>query len=419
MNISKVSVIGLGYIGLPTAAIISNSKIPTCGIDNNKDVVDTVNNGNIHITEPGLEKIVQESVESGFLKAYSEPISSDVYIITVPTPLKQDNSPDVSYVEEAIKNIAPVLNKNNLIIIESTSPIGTSKKMSRILKKLRPDLGFPHEDLNEVDINIAYCPERVIPGNTLNELVSNDRVIGGITDKCANKASNFYSKIITGKCYKTSAETAELSKLAENSFRDVNIAFANELSMICDENNINPWELIEIANKHPRVNILQPGPGVGGHCIAVDPWFIVTNSNVAKLIQQAREVNLYKTEYVFKKLEKEIKNITLKKEVNEKEITVAFFGIAFKANIDDLRGSPALEIVKKTIEIFNCNILVVEPNVQELPNDIKKNSNLVSVSDAIKNCDIAISLVDHKEFTDIKKIDFNGKTLIDSKGIWN
>tara|TARA_Y100001968_G_scaffold164983_1_gene151002 strand:- start:2809 stop:4068 length:1260 start_codon:yes stop_codon:yes gene_type:complete len=419
MNISKVSVIGLGYIGLPTAAIISNSKIPTCGIDNNNDVVDTVNNGNIHITEPGLEKIVQESVESGFLKAYSEPISSDVYIITVPTPLKQDNSPDVSYVEEAIKNIAPVLNKNNLIIIESTSPIGTSKKMSRILKKLRPDLGFPHEDLNEVDINIAYCPERVIPGNTLNELVSNDRVIGGITDKCANKASNFYSKIITGKCYKTSAETAELSKLAENSFRDVNIAFANELSMICDENNINPWELIEIANKHPRVNILQPGPGVGGHCIAVDPWFIVTNSNVARLIQQAREVNLYKTEYVFKKLEKEIKNITLKKEVNEKEITVAFFGIAFKANIDDLRGSPALEIVKKTIEIFNCNILVVEPNVQELPNDIKKNSNLVSVSDAIKNCDIAISLVDHKEFTDIKKIDFNGKTLIDSKGIWN
>ena len=419
MNISKVSVIGLGYIGLPTAAIISNSKIPTCGIDNNNDVVDTVNNGNIHITEPGLEKIVQESVESGFLKAYSEPISSDVYIITVPTPLKQDNSPDVSYVEEAIKNIAPVLNKNNLIIIESTSPIGTSKKMSRILKKLRPDLGFPHEDLNEVDINIAYCPERVIPGNTLNELISNDRVIGGITDKCANKASNFYSKIITGKCYKTSAETAELSKLAENSFRDVNIAFANELSMICDENNINPWELIEIANKHPRVNILQPGPGVGGHCIAVDPWFIVTNSNVAKLIQQAREVNLYKTEYVFKKLEKEIKNITLKKEVNEKEITVAFFGIAFKANIDDLRGSPALEIVKKTIEIFNCNILVVEPNVQELPNDIKKNSNLVSVSDAIKNCDIAISLVDHKEFTDIKKIDFNGKTLIDSKGIWN
>jgi len=419
MNISKVSVIGLGYIGLPTAAIISNSKIPTCGIDNNKDVVDTVNNGNIHITEPGLEKIVQESVESGFLKAYSEPISSDVYIITVPTPLKQDNSPDVSYVEEAIKNIAPVLNKNNLIIIESTSPIGTSKKMSRILKKLRPDLGFPHEDLNEVDINIAYCPERVIPGNTLNELISNDRVIGGITDKCANKASNFYSKIITGKCYKTSAETAELSKLAENSFRDVNIAFANELSMICDENNINPWELIEIANKHPRVNILQPGPGVGGHCIAVDPWFIVTNSNVARLIQQAREVNLYKTEYVFKKLEKEIKNITLKKEVNEKEITVAFFGIAFKANIDDLRGSPALEIVKKTIEIFNCNILVVEPNVQELPNDIKKNSNLVSVSDAIKNCDIAISLVDHKEFTDIKKIDFNGKTLIDSKGIWN
>tara|TARA_B100000683_G_C12468706_1_gene547014 strand:- start:463 stop:1722 length:1260 start_codon:yes stop_codon:yes gene_type:complete len=419
MNISKVSVIGLGYIGLPTAAIISNSKIPTCGIDNNKDVVDTVNNGNIHITEPGLEKIVQESVESGFLKAYSEPISSDVYIITVPTPLKQDNSPDVSYVEEAIKNIAPVLNKNNLIIIESTSPIGTSKKMSRILKKLRPDLGFPHEDLNEVDINIAYCPERVIPGNTLNELISNDRVIGGITDKCANKASNFYSKIITGKCYKTSAETAELSKLAENSFRDVNIAFANELSMICDENNINPWELIEIANKHPRVNILQPGPGVGGHCIAVDPWFIVTNSNVARLIQQAREVNLYKTEYVFKKLEKEIKNITLKKEVNEKEITVAFFGIAFKANIDDLRGSPALEIVKKTIEIFNCNILVVEPNIQELPNDIKKNSNLVSVSDAIKNCDIAISLVDHKEFTDIKKIDFNGKTLIDSKGIWN
>ena len=419
MNISKVSIIGLGYIGLPTAAIISNREIVTFGIDVNDDVVDTVNDGNIHITEPGLKKIVQESVESGFLKAYSQPKSSDVYIITVPTPLKQGNLPDITYVEDAIKNIAPVLNKNNLIIIESTSPVGTSKKMSRILKKLRPELSFPHEDLNEIDINIAYCPERVIPGNTLNELVSNDRVIGGITDECADMASKFYSKFITGKCHKTNAETAELSKLAENSFRDVNIAFANELSMICDENNINPWELIEIANKHPRVNILQPGPGVGGHCIAVDPWFIVANSNVARLIQQSREVNLYKTEYVFKKLEKEIKNILSKKEVNEKEITVAFFGIAFKANIDDLRGSPALEIVKKTIEFFDCSILIVEPNIQELPNDIKNNSNLVSLSDGIKNCDIAISLVDHKEFTEIKKLDFNGKILIDSKGIWN
>ena len=419
MNISKVSIIGLGYIGLPTAAIISNSEIVTFGIDINDDVVDTVNNGKIHITEPGLKKIVQESVESGFLKAYSQPKSSDVYIITVPTPLKQGNLPDIKYVEDAIKNIAPVLDKNNLIIIESTSPVGTSKKMSRILKKLRPELSFPHEDLNEIDINIAYCPERVIPGNTLNELVSNDRVIGGITDECADMASKFYSKFITGKCHKTNAETAELSKLAENSFRDVNIAFANELSMICDENNINPWELIEIANKHPRVNILQPGPGVGGHCIAVDPWFIVANSNVARLIQQSREVNLYKTEYVFKKLKKEIKNILSKKEVNEKEITVAFFGIAFKANIDDLRGSPALEIVKKTIEFFDCSILIVEPNIQELPNDIKNNSNLVSLSDGIKNCDIAISLVDHKEFAEIKRLDFNGKILIDSKGIWN
>ena len=419
MNVRKVSIIGLGYIGLPTAAIISNREIVTFGIDINDDVVDTVNNGKIHITEPGLKKIVQESVESGFLKAYSQPKSSDVYIITVPTPLKQGNLPDITYVEDAIKNIAPVLDKNNLIIIESTSPVGTSKKMSRILKKLRPELSFPHEDLNEIDINIAYCPERVIPGNTLNELVSNDRVIGGITDECADMASKFYSKFITGKCHKTNAETAELSKLAENSFRDVNIAFANELSMICDENNINPWELIEIANKHPRVNILQPGPGVGGHCIAVDPWFIVANSNVARLIQQSREVNLYKTEYVFKKLEKEIKNILSKKEVDEKEITVAFFGIAFKANIDDLRGSPALEIVKKTIEFFDCSILIVEPNIQELPNDIKNNSNLVSLSDGIKNCDIAISLVDHKEFTEIKRLDFNGKILIDSKGIWN
>ena len=419
MNIRKVSVIGLGYIGLPTAAIISNREIVTFGIDINDDVVDSVNNGKIHITDPGLKKIVQESVESGFLKAYSQPKSSDVYIITVPTPLKQGNLPDIKYVEDAIKNIAPVLDKNNLIIIESTSPVGTSKKMSRILKKLRPELSFPHEDLNEIDINIAYCPERVIPGNTLNELVSNDRVIGGITDECADMASKFYSKFITGKCHKTNAETAELSKLAENSFRDVNIAFANELSMICDENNINPWELIEIANKHPRVNILQPGPGVGGHCIAVDPWFIVANSNVARLIQQSREVNLYKTEYVFKKLEKEIKNILSKKEVNEKEITVAFFGIAFKANIDDLRGSPALEIVKKTIEFFDCSILIVEPNIQELPNDIKNNSNLVSLSDGIKNCDIAISLVDHKEFAEIKRLDFNGKILIDSKGIWN
>lgn len=419
MNINSVSVIGLGYIGLPTAAILASHKFKTYGIDTNCKVVDVINEGKTHITEPGLKKIVKDSVKSGFLRAYTEPLESDVFVITVPTPLRTDKSPDVSYVSDAIKNIAPVIKKNNLIIIESTSPVGTSREMSKILKKYRPDLKCPHENLNVHDINIAYCPERVIPGNTLQELISNDRIVGGITEECSNKALEFYQQFINGTCHKTDAETAELSKLAENSFRDVNIAFANELSMVCDENNVNVWRLIEIANKHPRVNILEPGPGVGGHCIAVDPWFIVANSDKAKLIKQSREVNLGKTKYVFEKITKEIDHLVSTKDINAKDISVAFFGIAFKADIDDLRESPAIEIVKQTIKKLKCKILIVEPNVDELPVEIKDNANLVSIKEAIINSDIVVSLVNHKEFLNISVSDLNGKKIIDTKGIWN
>lgn len=425
MSFKTISVIGLGYIGLPTAAMFASRNKEVIGVDVSEHAVNTINQGNLHIVEPELDVIVKDAVRKGFLRATTSPQPADAFLISVPTPLlplgpnSSTPQPDLSHIKSASKAIAKVLKKGNLIILESTSPVGTTEQMAAWLAEERKDLTFPQTHGDSSDIRIVYCPERVLTGNAVSELVENDRVIGGMTKNCSKAAIEVYKIFLEGECLVTDARTAEMAKLTENASRDVSIAFANELSIICDKLDIDVWELIRLANHHPRVDILQPGPGVGGHCIAVDPWFIVANSNVARLIQQSREVNLYKTEYVFKKLEKEIKNILSKKEVNEKEITVAFFGIAFKANIDDLRGSPALEIVKKTIEFFDCSILIVEPNIQELPNDIKNNSNLVSLSDGIKNCDIAISLVDHKEFTEIKKLDFNGKILIDSKGIWN
>lgn len=419
MNSMKVTIVGMGYIGLPTAAVISKNKIKTHGVDIDKNIINTINKGDIHITEPGLKDIVTKSVKAGFLIASSKPAEADVFLITVPTPLNSKKLPDISYVKKAAKSIAPFLAKGNLVILESTSPVGTTKLITKLIKKLRPDLSFPHKDLDKADISIAYCPERVIPGKTMKELVDNDRVIGGMTRNCAKKASKFYSTFVKGQCHETNAETAELSKLAENSFRDVNIAFANELSMICDESGINPWELINIANRHPRVNILQPGPGVGGHCIAVDPWFVVASSKKAKLIKQAREVNLAKTRFIFNSLKKLINVISSEKKIPLTKVKVAIFGLAFKADIDDLRESPALEIAEDIIKKLGSSLLVVEPNIKKLPISLKANSKLVSTEFALKNCHIAVGLVDHKEFTKYKKVDFDGIKLIDSKGLWN
>lgn len=418
MSKLKVTVIGLGYIGLPTAAIISKRKIMTYGFDINKSIVNTINKGNIHITEPKLDKIVSKSVSSGYLKASTKIKKSNIFIITVPTPLKEENLPDISYIMNAASSIASHLHKGNLIILESTSPIGTTRLLSEKLKALRPDLIFPHEDSDVQDINICYCPERVIPGNTINELISNDRVIGGITKECSDKAADFYKKFVKGDCYETSAETAELSKLAENSFRDLNIAFANEISMICSEKNINVWELITIANKHPRVNILQPGPGVGGHCIAVDPWFIVSSSKNAKLIKKAREINIQKTRFIFNEIKSSVTEIKKELSIKTANINIALFGLAFKADIDDLRESPAIDIVNQVIKKLDSNILIVEPNISKLPDIFRDSAKLCSVKYATENCHLAVCLVDHKEFKSLRKNDFKNKMIIDSKGIW-
>jgi UDP-N-acetyl-D-mannosaminuronic acid dehydrogenase len=389
--------IGLGYIGLPTATMFAKHGIKVKGVDINKQVVDTINQGKIHIEEPGLEELVKEMVDKGMLKAYTEPQEADAFIIAVPTPFKGKNhEPNLDYVKAAAKSIAKVLKKGDLVILESTSPVGTTEKICEWMAEERSDLTFPHQIGEESDIRVAHCPERILPGQMIKELVENDRIIGGITPKCAKAAKELYQTFVKGECIKTSARVAEMSKLTENAFRDVNIAFANELSILCDKMGINVFELIEMANKHPRVNILQPGCGVGGHCIAVDPWFIVHDfPNEAKLIRTAREINDGKPIYVIDKVKEAIKNI--------KNPKIACLGLAFKPNIDDLRESPALKI---TEELANegYEILAVEPNIKELPDNLKKKENvkLVLLEEALREADVIVILVKHKEFEDIK-----------------
>lgn len=382
----SVVTIGLGYIGLPTSALIASNGVPVYGVDINQNVVDTINKGEIHIIEPELDIIVQKAVEKGFLKAGTKAIPSDVYLIVVPTPFKGDHKPDISYVEAATEGIVPLLKENDLYIIESTSPIGTTEKMKDLIYSKRPEL--------KDKINIAYCPERVLPGNVMYELVNNDRVIGGIDEKATEKAINFYSQFVKGKLHRTNARTAEMCKLTENASRDVQIAFANELSLICDKADINVWELIELANKHPRVNILQPGCGVGGHCIAVDPYFITSNFPLeSKIIGTAREINNYKALWCVEKIQNEILKFELKK--NHKP-TIAICGLAFKPNIDDLRESPAVIIAETIQKKYSENLIYfVEPN-------IKKHKNFkITQWDKVKNkVDLCFILVSHKEFSD-------------------
>ena len=395
----EVVTIGLGYIGLPTSALIASHGTNVLGVDINQKVVDIINKGNIHIVEPNLDQIVSKAVNDGFFKASTKPTSSDVYLIVVPTPFKGNHEPDISFVEAATKSIIPLLKKGDLYIIESTSPIGTTEKMQKLIYTLRPEL--------DGDINIAYCPERVLPGNVMHELVHNDRVIGGIDEASTQKVILFYSKYVKGKLHPTNARTAEMCKLVENSSRDVQIAFANELSLICDKADINVWELINLANKHPRVNILQPGCGVGGHCIAVDPYFIVSDfPQESKMIAAAREVNNFKPEWCIEK----IKNAQLEFELKHKiKPKTAVLGLAFKPNIDDLRESPALYIAK---EIYKTpqKCMIVEPNIS-----VHDFFDLTNLKKAIKLCDIIVILVKHDEF---KSLVLNeNQLLIDFCGV--
>jgi UDP-N-acetyl-D-mannosaminuronic acid dehydrogenase len=379
----KAVFMGLGYIGLPTAASAASKGVEVVGVDVNPKVVNTVNNGKIHIVEPDLDKIVKEVVLNGQLRAALTPENADAFFIVVPTPFKQNHRADISFVESATRTVIPYLREGNLFVIESTSPVLTTEKMAELIFKQRPEL--------KNKIFVAYCPERVLPGNVLYELEYNDRVIGGLNPESADKAAEFYAQFVRGSLHKTNARAAEMCKLTENASRDSQIAFANELSMICDKSGINVWDLIELANKHPRVNILQPGCGVGGHCIAVDPWFIVSDfPEQARVIKRARETNDYKADWCANKVLETSEQFTHK---HDKEPVIACMGLAFKPDIDDLRESPAKYIASRIISESQADVLVVEPNIKT-----HKTFNLVQYQDAYKNADIIVWLVRHKEF---------------------
>lgn len=415
MEFNVICVVGLGYIGLPTAAIIASRKKQVVGLDVNPDTVATINRGEVHICEPDLDAMVKTAVAKGYLKATLTAEPADAFLIAVPTPFQGDHEPDLKYIEAAARAIAPVLTVGNIVILESTSPVGATELMAGWLARARPDLTFPATNRDDPDIFIAHCPERVLPGHVLRELVSNDRVIGGLTPQCSDHAKSLYQIFVEGDCITTSARAAEMCKLTENSFRDVNIAFANELSIICAKLEIDVWELISLANLHPRVNILQPGPGVGGHCIAVDPWFIVSAApQDAKLIRQAREVNDSKPHWVIAQISEAAARIGL----SGRKPIVACLGLAFKADIDDLRESPALEICRILAESDTYEVLAVEPNVTRLPESLSGTVQLQSSDVAVDRADIVALLVDHRPFRDIPTDALKGKQVIDTRGMW-
>ena len=411
-SFDKVCVVGLGYIGLPTAAFIASKGVKVVGIDVNERFVKLINEGKVPFFEPGFEELLAKVVEEGNLVAQAEQVEADAYIVCVPTPFQDNHKVDTKYIRAASEALAPHLRPGALVVLESTSPPGTTEDMAKHLIELRPDLSL--DDENDNAIFVAHCPERVLPGQIMEEMENNDRVIGGLTPKGTELARDLYATFCTAELLMTNATTAEMAKLTENSFRDVNIAFANELSLICDRLGIDVWELIELANHHPRVNILQPGPGVGGHCIAVDPWFIVSAApEEAKIIKLARDVNNGKPEWVIEQVVKAL-------EGKEKPV-VAALGIAFKNDIDDLRESPSLEIVKRLgVDNPELDIRVVEPNVDELPAVLSNISNLTKqdTKEAITAADVVLLLVNHKEFVNLDQSVLEGKTVIDTKGIW-
>lgn len=423
MSFKTICIIGLGYIGLPTAAVFASRKIKVIGVDVNQHAVDTINRGQVHIVEPDLEMVVHASVSEGYLRATTQAEPADAFLIAVPTPFKGgnngDHEPDLSFIESASQTIATVLKKGDLVILESTSPVGATEQMADWLAAARPDLSFPQTHGEASDIRVAYCPERVLPGHVLRELVQNDRVIGGMTSKCSEAAARLYKTFVEGDCVITKARTAEMCKLTENSFRDVNIAFANELSIICDKLGINVWELIKLANRHPRVNILQPGPGVGGHCIAVDPWFIVSQTPAeARLIRMAREVNDAKPEWIIEKVKLALADyLSANPNKTAKDVIIACFGLAFKPDIDDLRESPALAISEKLARLHPGELLVVEPHIETLPAALVDRAKLVSAEQAQERAQIALILVGHKAFKDQSAAAWSRMSNIDACGI--
>jgi UDP-N-acetyl-D-mannosaminuronic acid dehydrogenase len=411
-ELPKVSVIGLGYIGLPTAALIASRGIHVLGVDLNERIVETVSSGSIHIVEPDLDGLVQKVVSNGTLRVSTKPDSADVFVIAVPTPIDKDKHPDLRSVLAAVDGICELLKPGNLVILESTCPIGTTEKMAARIAAQRPDLCIGPSDSDKGSIAVAYCPERVLPGRILSELVNNDRCIGGITPDCARRAQRFYKMFVRGTCITTTSRTAEMVKLTENAFRDTNIAFANELSLICDRYRINAWEVIDLANRHPRVNVLKPGPGVGGHCIAVDPWFIVDSApDLARLIRTSREVNDSKIEWTLERASALIDENPF--------AAVACCGLSFKANVDDLRESPALEVAHRLAEKYGPRLRIVEPYIRKLPPEIEQHGAILTdLDEAIRLCEVAIVLVDHDQFKIIPLAERRHLAVLDTRGIW-
>lgn len=412
----RISVFGLGYIGLPTAAMFASRKVEVVGVDVNQNAVDTINRGEVHIVEPDLDLVVRAVVKEGYLRATTVPEPAEAFLIAVPTPFKGDNhDPDLRFIEAASRAIAPVLEAGNLVILESTSPVGATEAMAGWLAEACPDLSFPQDAGEASDIRVAHCPERVLPGKVMQELITNDRVIGGMTPACSQAAARLYRTFVTGDCVVASGpRVAEMAKLTENSFRDINIAFANELSLICDALGMDVWELIRLANRHPRVNVLQPGPGVGGHCIAVDPWFIVSSApEQARLIRTAREVNDGKPGWVIEKVRATVGAYLMEHpDKTAADVTLAIYGLAFKPDIDDLRESPALAIARSLVVSHPGPVEVVEPNIGSLPDGLGA-ARLVPF-DAVA-ADVHVMLVDHGPF---RQSTAPGGLVVDTRGVW-
>lgn len=410
---NKVAVIGLGYVGLPTAAIIATRGIDVIGVDSNPKTVAMINDGKTPIVEPDLDILVKGAVASDRLRAVTVPEAADAFIIAVPTPFADDHKPDLSYLQAAADAIAPVLTGGNIVILESTSPAGTTESLSAWLAAARPDLNFPHDSGDSADVHVAHSPERVLPGQVLLELVQNDRVIGGVTAECGRHAAELYALFVNGTCHLTTARTAELVKLSENAYRDTSIAFANEMSLVCARLGVDVWEMIDLANRHPRVEILKPGPGVGGHCIAVDPWFIVDSApGETPLLQAARKVNDGKPSWVVGQV------LALASEL--KNPTIACLGLAYKADIDDLRESPSIDVVEQLLGRNVGPMMVVEPYVAALPEGLSDHPNLklVSLEESLAKANLIVLLTDHREFRQLEPSRLDGKLVVDTRGIW-
>lgn len=410
---SKVSIVGLGYIGLPTAATIATRGIEVVGVDINETAVQKINRGESHFAEPDLDILLKSAVTTGKLRAVTSPEQAEVFVIAVPTPFNTDKSPDMTHVEKAACSVAKVLKAGDLVILESTSPVGATEMICKVIGERRPDLKLPLTDKDQPDINVAYCPERILPGRMVFELVENDRIVGGMTPVCAKRAKLFYEIFVRGKIYITGARTAELVKLMENAYRDVNIAFANEISIMCEKLKLDCWEAIELANRHPRVKILSPGPGVGGHCIAVDPWFLISAlPDDARIMRAARDVNDGKPHFVLDGVRRQIRRF--------RRPVVACLGITYKPDVDDLRESPSLEIVESLAKDKEAEILVVEPNLEALPKTLVAQPHVtkVSLEEALDKADIVLVLLPHKQFAEVKRRELQEKIVIDTCGAW-